>query len=98
MIFLLLQFVQNAQEFLLPKLKQKYVLWFCCDGGLFNKHRPEDENEAKGLASLYDDLNLQEIDQDDPRIKQVMEKFTQVEKFKFFSLPQKPEHSRECQR
>ena len=70
-----LQFVQNAQEFLLPKLKQKYVLWFCCDGGLFNKNHADDEHEVKSsLSSLYEDLNLKELYHADPKIKQVIYK------------------------
>ncbi|XP_070496668.1 anoctamin-10 isoform X4 [Chironomus tepperi] len=67
---LILQFVQNAQEFLLPKLKQKYVLWFCCDGGIFNKHNDDNEIDTKRLTEVYDDLNIQQLDDDDPRIKQ----------------------------
>jgi hypothetical protein len=63
--------VQNAQEFLLPKLKQKYVLWFCCDGGYFNKHSEEEEREAKGANDIYEELNIRQLDEDDPRIKQV---------------------------
>jgi hypothetical protein len=65
------QFVQNAQEFLLPKLKQKYVLWFCCDGGIFNKNNDENEIDSKTLTEVYDELNIQQLDDDDPRIKQV---------------------------
>lgn len=54
-------------------MKQKYVLWFCCDGGLFNKNRADDEHEVKSsLSSLYEDLNLQELDHGDPKIKQVI--------------------------
>lgn len=49
------------------------MLWFCCDGGLFNKNRADDEHEVKSsLSSLYEDLNLQELDHGDPKIKQVI--------------------------
>lgn len=66
------QFVQTAQEFLLPKMKQKYVLWFCCDGGIFNKNSTdEDDDSLKALTEMYDDLNIQQLDRDDPKIKQV---------------------------
>lgn len=82
-----LQFVQNAQEFLLPKFKQKYVLWFHTDGGLFNKKRGNGE-----LDDQYEDLNLQELDGDDPRINQVIEIFLSyyiliyLHLFNFFSI------------
>jgi len=83
-ICLSLQFVQQAIEFLLPKLRQKYTLWFCCDG-YYNKQQQQqgndssgggggDSNEKKdddGSASLYDDLNIQELEAGDPRINQV---------------------------
>lgn len=64
------QFVQSAQEFLLPKLKQKYWLWFCCDGGIFNK-RADDTKNRESITSLHDDLNIQELPSDDRRINQV---------------------------
>lgn len=51
----------------MPKLKQKYFLWFCCDGGMF--HKNNDDNES--LASLYEDLNIQELEEGDPKINQV---------------------------
>lgn len=63
--------MQNAQEFLLPKLKQKYVLWFCCDGGYFNKHSDDEENDIKSMTSVYDEVNIRQLDDDDLRIKQV---------------------------
>lgn len=68
---IILQFIQNAQEFLLPKLRQKYTLWFCCDGGLFNKHQDGDAEDVSSLVSLYEDLNIQQLNEDDPRINQV---------------------------
>jgi hypothetical protein len=102
--FYYFQFVQNAQEFLLPKLKQKYILWFCCDGGLFNKQRTvDDDDEAKSFASMYEDLNLSELEHDDLRMKQVMKKFfyclkQSLENFFLFPSPknnQKPQTIRE---
>lgn len=66
-----MQFIQSAQEFLLPKLRQKYYLWFCCDGGIFHKSNDDNESDNKSLASLYEDLNIQELDEGDPRINQV---------------------------
>lgn len=57
------QFIQSAQEFLLPKLKQKYYLWCCGDD-----NRKNDDDDS---MTLYDDLNLQELDGDHPKIKQV---------------------------
>ncbi|CAO1368109.1 unnamed protein product [Diamesa tonsa] len=65
---IVLQFIQNAQEFIIPKLKQKYMLWFCCDGGLFNKHT--DDEETDSIVSLYEDLNIMDLDADDTRLLQ----------------------------
>lgn len=73
----LLQFIQSAQEFLLPKLRQKYYLWFCCDGGIFHKSN-DDESVNKSLASLYEDLNIQELEEGDPRINQVRTRKTSL--------------------
>jgi hypothetical protein len=72
---IILQFIQNAQEFLLPKLRQKYTLLFCCDGGLFNKHHDVDVEDTSSLVSLYEDLNIQQLDENDPRINQVKRNF-----------------------
>jgi len=47
------------------------VLWFCCDGGIFNKHNDDNEIDIKRLTEVYDELNIQQLDDDDPRIKQV---------------------------
>lgn len=66
------QFVQSAQEFLLPKLKQKYWLWFCCDGGIFSA----DEQKKRDNIPSHEDLNLQELPSDDRRINQVSAKGT----------------------
>lgn len=64
-----LQFIQSAQEFLLPKMKQKYYLWFCCNGGMFHKNNEGDEKKTN--LGAYDDLNILELDEGDPRINQV---------------------------
>lgn len=61
---IILQFVQNIQEFLLPKLKQKFYL-FC---------HPEVKSptkKSKSRGSLYDSLNIREFESDDPIIHQV---------------------------
>lgn len=59
------------------------MLWFCCDGGLFTKSRADDEHEVNSLSSLYEDLNLQELDRDDAKIKQVnFKKHERDKKFK----------------
>lgn len=58
----------------MPKLRQKYFLWFCCDGGIFHKSNANDDNDIQNhnnLASLYEDLNIQELDEEDPRTNQV---------------------------
>lgn len=48
------------------------MLWFCCDGGIFNKHNDDNDFDTKRLLTeVYDDLNIQQLDDDDPRIKQV---------------------------
>lgn len=45
------------------------MLWFCCDGGLFNKHT--DDEETDSIVSLYEDLNIMDLDADDTRLLQV---------------------------
>ena len=45
------------------------MLWFCCDGGLFNKHT--DDEETDSIVSLYEDLNIMDLDVDDSRLLQV---------------------------
>lgn len=50
-------------------MKQKYYLWFCCDGGIFHKNDEDDEKKAN--LGAYDDLNILELERDDPKINQV---------------------------
>ncbi|KAG5674939.1 hypothetical protein PVAND_004883 [Polypedilum vanderplanki] len=66
---IVLQFVQNAQEFLVPKFKQKYILWFCC-GDVYKQLENDDKNDTKSIQSNYDDLNILQLEENDPRIKQ----------------------------
>jgi hypothetical protein len=82
-----LQFIQSAQEFLLPKLKQKYFLWFCCDGGIFHKTDEIVDNDS--IASMYEDLNIQELSEDDPRINQVRRIFMVKLKSEIYSFTSK---------
>ena len=56
------------------------MLWFCCDGGLFNKH--SDDEETESIVSLYEDLNLMDLDADDTRLLQVKHYF--IFKLKLF--------------
>jgi hypothetical protein len=88
----------------LPKLKQKYYLW-CYGGGIFHKNNDEDvDNES--LASLYEDLNIQELEEGDPRINQVrnfsmtISLHSHIENSykKCLQLFPLIEHSRKCQR
>lgn len=67
--FLHTQFVQNIQEFLLPKLRQKFNLWMCCGSG----DASADANDEKTEISMtnFDDLHIEEMSETDPRIKQV---------------------------
>lgn len=59
------QFIQNIQEFLIPKLRQKFNLWMCCGDG----EKSEEQNSI-ALAN-FDDLHIEEMSENDPRIKQV---------------------------
>lgn len=45
------------------------MLWFCCDGGLFNKHTDDDETES--IVALYENLQITDLDADDTRLLQV---------------------------
>lgn len=39
-------------------------------------HNNEGDNDNKSVSALYEDLNIQELDEDDPRINQVRENIT----------------------
>jgi hypothetical protein len=48
-------------------MKQKYVLWLCCDPKTL---KPE-LIETSSLIHNYDDLNIKNLEIDDPKIRQV---------------------------
>ncbi|CRL00765.1 CLUMA_CG014020, isoform A [Clunio marinus] len=67
---IILQFVQSAQEFLIPKLKQKYYLW--CEYRKGEDANAKKKRDNESFESVFEDLNIQELGADDSRIYQYM--------------------------
>jgi anoctamin-10 len=64
---IILQFIQNAQETLVPKLRQ-YMGQFM--GSMLEKVKYEKLEDCESLEGRFDELHLHSISEDDPRIKQ----------------------------
>ena len=47
--------------------------WWCCDGN--NQKSTKDKSDTESLVSLYEDLNIYDLEADDPSIKQVCSSF-----------------------
>lgn len=53
----------------MPIIKIKLMKWWYGDG---HQKSGSDKSDSDSLLSLYDDLNIKDLEADDPTIKQVL--------------------------